>query len=210
MVRGVIFDLDGTLVDAFEGIHETLMHTMRHFGFPEHSFATTKRMVGHGLEELLARAMRPEIVKDAVSFYRAYYKDIAVSTAHPLPGATALLERLHARGTKIALASNKPSFFCRQIVEGKGWGPYFTAVLGPDLVGKHKPDPLMLETALAKLEVAACDALYVGDMTVDLEAARAAKIPVVLVATGSLTAAELRAAGAEDVYDSLDAAFQNR
>ncbi len=204
MVKAVIFDLDGTLVDAFEGIHDSLMHTMRVYGFPLHDFPTTKRMVGHGLEELLAKAMNPEIVPEAILTYRAYYKDIAVSSATPLPGATALLRALHERGVKIALASNKPSYFCKQIVEGKGWGTYFNAVLGPDLVGATKPSPIMLLAALDALGVRKEDALYVGDMTVDLEAARAAELRVVLVATGSMTRAELVAAGANDVRDGLD------
>ena len=203
MVKAVLFDLDGTLVDAFEGIHESLMHTMGVYGFPLHDFPTTKGMVGHGLEELLAKAMSPEVVPEAILTYRAYYKDIAVSSATPLPGATELLRTLHERGIKIALASNKPSYFCRQIVDGKGWGPYFNAVLGPDLAGATKPSPIMLQAALKALNVEAQDALYVGDMSVDLEAARAANIRVVLMTTGSMTRSELIAAGAEDVRDHL-------
>jgi HAD superfamily hydrolase (TIGR01509 family) len=204
VVKAVIFDLDGTLVDAFGGIHESLMHTMRVFGFVPHPFEATKRMVGHGLQELLARAMNPQIAAEALTVYRAHYKDIAVSSALPLPGADALLKDLHAQGNLLALASNKLSTFCRQIVDGKGWGSYFDVVLGPDTAGAAKPHPVMLQRALEALRVSADEALYVGDMTIDLETARAAKVKVALVATGSLSKDELIAAGAEIVLDSLE------
>jgi phosphoglycolate phosphatase len=207
VVSAVVLDLDGTLIDAFDGIHDALSHTMRALGFAEQPFLATKRMVGHGLEALLVRAMgpKPEVLAQAVPIYRARYAQIALSSAKPLPGAERLLRTLHGRGVGLALASNKPSYFSRQILDGLGWGAWFTSVLGPDVVGAPKPAPVMLERALSDLRARTQDAVYVGDMTVDLETARAAQVRAILVATGSMSREELVAAGADTVLDSLEA-----
>jgi HAD superfamily hydrolase (TIGR01509 family) len=203
VVKAALFDLDGTLIDAFEGIHECLSHTMQELGFAPLSFVVTKRMVGHGLEHLLAEAMNKEVVARAVPIYRARYAQIAVSSAKPLPYAEELLHKLSADGVRVGIASNKPSYFSRQIVEGLGWGLFVDAIKGPDVVAAPKPDPVMIHALLEELGVPAADALYVGDMTIDLETARAAGVDVVLVATGSMNAEELRAAGAPRVEANL-------
>ncbi len=208
--RAVIFDLDGTLIDAFMGIHDALSHTMSTLGFAPLSFPETKRLVGHGLEHLLAHAMSPDVVARAVPVYRARYAEIAVTSALPLPGAAEHLARLAAAGVRLAVASNKPSYFSRQIITGLGWDDWVSEIRGPDQVVEPKPHPAMIESLLDAFAAAPGDALYVGDMTVDLETGRRAGIDVVLVSTGSMSEVELRAAGAEHVYPSLSAALSTR
>jgi 2-phosphoglycolate phosphatase len=205
--RAVLFDLDGTLIDSFQGIHEALTHAMSTLGFEPLPFDVVRRMVGHGLEALLSRAfqvdLQSEIVARALPIYRASYADIAVSSARPFAYAGTLLAALHARGVKLGIASNKPSYFSKQIIKGLGWDAFFASVMGPDLVSAPKPDPAMLRALCGELGVSVKDTLYVGDMTVDLETARAADMDVVLVASGSMSAGELCIAGASNVIASL-------
>lgn len=203
--RLVVFDLDGTLIDAFGGIHDAMAHTMRVFGYPPHDFATVKAMVGHGLDELLAKAMSPVLVEATRPVYRARYSEIAVSSALPLAGAARLIEALAARGVVLALASNKPSYFSERILTGLGWRQRFAHVLGPDLAKRTKPDPRMVELILERSGIGAEEALYVGDMTVDLETARACAMPFILVATGSMDFAALSAAAPGRVVPDLAA-----
>ena len=87
--------------------------------------------------------------------------------------------------------------FTRQIVAGLGLAPLFATILGPDDVGRPKPDPAMVLEALRRLEVSAEVAVYVGDMAIDVQAGRAAGVPVWLVPGGAADPAEAVSAGAD-------------
>ena len=102
-----------------------------------------------------------------------------------LPGAAELLRLLHGRGLRLGVCSNKPVAFTRDLVTYLGLAPLLDAVLGPEDVAHPKPAPDMLLAALQRLNVAAAEALYVGDMSVDVQTARGAGVAVWVVATGS-------------------------
>jgi HAD superfamily hydrolase (TIGR01509 family) len=102
-----------------------------------------------------------------------------------MPGAADALRRLHGRGLLQGLCSNKPVAFTRELVTFLGVADCLDVALGPEDVGRPKPAPDMLLAALSRLRVAAADALYVGDMVVDIETARAAGVAVWVVPTGS-------------------------
>ncbi|HEY1191774.1 MAG TPA: HAD-IA family hydrolase, partial [Gemmata sp.] len=90
------------------------------------------------------------------------------------------------RGLKLAVCSNKRVEFTRELVRALGLAPYFAHVLGPDDVqDRAKPDPAMLLEGLRRLDVSAPEAVYVGDMVVDVRTARAAGVPVWFVPTGT-------------------------
>src|SRR4051812_13938952 len=123
--------------------------------------------------------------------------------ARLLPGAVEAMAALAAAGLKLAVCSNKLRPFTAQLLEGLGLSVHIAAVLGPDDVAHPKPAPDMLNAALARLDVTAAGALYIGDMTVDIECARAAGVPVWVVPTGSQSRDQLAAAGPDRVLDSL-------
>ena len=95
----------------------------------------------------------------------------------------------------MSVASNKPARFGRRILEELGLLAHLDAVHGPDTVGRHKPDPAMLGACLLSMGLRTRDALYVGDMPLDVESACHAEVPVVLIAGGSSTRDELEATG---------------
>jgi phosphoglycolate phosphatase len=112
-----------------------------------------------------------------------------------MPGVSDAVATLARRGYRLAVCSNKRVEFTRNLVDELGLSPAIAEVLGPeDVGGRAKPDPAMLLEALRRLGDSPAEAVYVGDMAVDVLAARAAGVPVWLVLGG--------AAGQESAEDS--------
>jgi phosphoglycolate phosphatase len=123
---------------------------------------------------------------EAVALYRTHHPAVMISGTSLFPGVADTLAELHRRGYRLAVCSNKLSGFTKQIATALRVAPHFRAVLGPDDVGVPKPDPAMLLEALRRLEVSrGGEAVYVGDMAIDVYAGRAAGLPVWLVMGGA-------------------------
>jgi len=194
-VRGLVFDLDGTLVDSYEAITASLNYARSEFDLPALSLSTVRERVGRGLESLVAELVGPRYVERAVPAFRRRYAEVFDGMTRALPGVVTTLERLHHAGYPMVVATNKPARFAEPILRGLGMLPFLRGVLGPDVSGVTKPDPGMLRQAFRLLDVPAAGAAYVGDMVLDVESAARAEVPVILVAGGSSSSAELRATG---------------
>lgn len=203
--RTILFDLDGTLVDSYEAIHESLSFAMAEKGLVPLSYAEVRRMVGRGLEVLVGEAMGEENVEDGVRLFRQRYRTIFLGKTRLLPGAREALGRLHGAGRRLAVCSNKPGYFSTDILAHLGVGHCFGAVLGPEHTSRPKPDPEMLHLALERLAASPREALYVGDMPMDVDVARAAGVAVAVVPTGSASREELEQAAPDLLLDDLAA-----
>jgi phosphoglycolate phosphatase len=102
----------------------------------------------------------------------------------------------------MSVASNKPARFSGPILDHFGLGQLFDAVEGPDTAGSTKPDPVMIRRCLAAMEVAPAEAVYVGDMVLDVESGDQAGVGVLLVAGGSSPLESLGRTG-RPVLDSI-------
>ncbi len=200
----VVFDLDGTLLDSYAAIHECLSLVLDAFGRPRVAPEETRRMVGHGLEALVARAVGAENVAEGVRIFRERYAVAGPESSVLLPGADEATRRLREAGIPLAIASNKPARFSREILEGLGLLGRFAFVGGPDDGFPPKPAPHMVFMALATTGAKGAESVYVGDMPVDVLTARAASIPVVGVPSGSASEEELRAAGPDVLIAHLN------
>lgn len=208
-VRGLVFDLDGTLVDSYHAIAESLNHARERSHLPPLPVALVRRRVGRGLEQLIAELVGPERVEEGVRAFRERYAEVFAAGTTALPGVPRTLAGLAASGYRMAVASNKPARFSRPILEHLGLAAHIEAVLGPDIVGAAKPEPPMILGCLERLGLTPADAVYVGDMVLDVESAARAGLPVVLVPGGSATASELGATGQTvlGTFDDLGALF---
>jgi len=191
LIRGIIFDFDGTLIDSYEAITESLNHVRSAFALPGYAVEQVRPMVGHGLEKLIAEAIGPERVDEGVRLFRQSYAQLCERKTSILPQVKQTLDALDGRGYQMAIASNKPSYFARDILKALEMEHLFVEVLGPNDVERPKPDPEMLETIIMRIGLSPEETVYVGDMPLDVEVGRRAGVAVYAVPTGSASRDDL-------------------
>jgi phosphoglycolate phosphatase len=201
--RAVLFDFDGTLADSYAAITASVNHVLQYHGRPALTEQYVRTLVGHGLEQLML-AILPEI-DPAVGarLYREHHPTVMESHTKLLPGVIDGLAALKQAGIKLGVCSNKPAYFTRALLGMLKIDAYFDVVLGPDDVGAAKPDPAMLLKALEKLGVPKEEALYIGDMEVDIDTGRRAGVETWVMPTGSQDEATLRAANAIRIFPGM-------
>jgi 2-phosphoglycolate phosphatase len=192
--RAALFDFDGTLADSFAAITASTNHVRVSYGLPPLAEAEVRAYVGYGLDNLMADLVPVAPVDEAVARYREHHATVMVPQTRLMPGAAEAIPELARRGLRLGVCSNKRVEFTRELVRSLGLNEYFACVLGPDDVGgRAKPDPAMLLEGLTRLGISASEALYIGDMIVDVRTARAAGVPVWVVSsdgTGEFVPAE--------------------
>jgi 2-phosphoglycolate phosphatase len=186
--RAVLFDFDGTLADSYPAITASVNHVRALHGLGPLSEPEVRRHVGYGAGHLLQKTVPVSDLEANAAAYRAHHPSVLRSGTRLLPGASEALQHLNRVGLKLAVCSNKPVTFTRDLLDILQVAQYFDAVLGPENVAHPKPAPDMLRAVLDRLHVKAGEALYVGDMDVDVRTARAAGVAVWVVPTGSCAA----------------------
>ena len=204
----LLFDLDGTLADSFAAIRDALNAGLREHGLGEYDLAWVRTHVGRGAAELVRDAVGAEndeaLRRSVGTRFGAHYREIYLDQTPPLPGAGDVLAFVAARvGGKVAVISNKYEELSRAWLAHWGLAPHVAVVVGPETYGVRKPDPGALVPVLEDFGVSPADALLVGDMQVDVAAARAAGVPMLAVQSDPAAAEALRVAGAVDVLPAV-------
>lgn len=184
-VRGVVFDLDGTLIDGYAGIATAVNAARDAFGLPAMTTDDVRGRVGLGLSHLMNDVLGPKRASEGATIFRGVYDRVCVDQTRPVPELRATLTALRARGFRMSVASNKPATFSIRILERLRLRPLFDTIEGPETAGAVKPDPAMIVACLRAMGVGNDEARYVGDMAIDAEAGARAGVPVLLVCGGS-------------------------
>ncbi|MEN8165355.1 MAG: HAD family hydrolase [Acidobacteriota bacterium] len=199
----LIFDLDGTLVDSFPAIELGLNLALAEFDLDPINLEWVHRNVGHGAKKLIgaipSNGIPPETILNR--FKQCFY-EVHLENSPPLPGVNDTLLRL-ARNHTLAIASNKPLPWVEELLDHHAWTPLMAVIAGPETVGAFKPDPKMLEHIFEITAYGPDDALFVGDMPVDVETGINAGIPVIGVTTGASSRESLLQAGCTAVLHSV-------
>ena len=200
----LIFDLDGTLVDSYEPITESLNYVRTAFGLRPKTLDEVRLEVGRGLDSLVRDNIGEERTEEGVRLFRARYRKVFREGTRLLPGVGATVRELARRAVPMAITSNKPAYFSREIVEHLGFGGAFVGIIGPEMVEHPKPDPEMVRMAIALIDRPDAEVLYVGDMRIDIDTCRRAGIAVCAIASGSETREILAAARPDIMIDRFE------
>ena len=198
---GIIFDLDGTLLDTIEDLADSMNQVLTDLGFPTHTLGAYKTFVGEGVEALIRRALpkdqlRSELLDQCLGAFREEYSRRWENKTRPYAGIPELLDHLTGLGLKMAILSNKLDHFTRIMVARLLPRWQFDPVFGARPSVPKKPDPAgALEIAEA-LHLAPDHFIYLGDTGIDMKTASAAGMVPVGVLWGFRPADELRAQGA--------------
>ncbi len=188
----VIFDLDGTLVNAYPAIIRSFNFTMQKFNYPLQSDAVIRRAVGWGDGNLLKPFVAREDLKRVLSVYRRHHKKSLVKYTRLFPSVKMVLSYLQNKGYKLAVASNRPTQFSWILIRHLGLQGYFSYVLCGDKLRYGKPHPQILQMIMQKLSSPSEKTIYVGDMAIDAQAGKRAKVKTIIVTTGSSKLSEIR------------------
>src|SRR5947209_19524672 len=165
-LQAFIFDFDGTLVDSYQAITASVNHVRAAHNLPPLGEPEVRRCVGRGPAYLLEHTVPGADLDNDMARYRAHHPSVLRSGTRLLPGVAETLSILKKSGLHLAVCSNKPRDFTRELLDFLGLAPLMEAVFGPEDAARIKPAPDMLLAALQQLNVAPAEALYVGDMVV--------------------------------------------
>src|SRR5271163_244690 len=174
LVRALIFDLDGTLIDSKQDLIHSVNAMLRELGRRELAEETISGYIGHGAPQLVARALGDGCTEEerqrALQFFLGYYEVHKMDTACAYPGVAETLEKL--ANMPMAVLTNKPVRISVRILDAMGLSKYFRAIYGGNSFETKKPDPLGARTILKELGAEPREALFVGDSEVDIQTAR--------------------------------------
>jgi len=178
-----LFDLDGTLVDSSAGVIRAFHCAQAEFGEAPADATAIRSRIGYPFEETVARL-------SAIPFsgFLTAFRREAMASMHSdsflLPGVRQLLHMLELRGHRLAIVTSKRRDNAQQILAHLGVADCFEVIVGADSAARIKPDPAPIIAALTALGTTLQETLMVGDTRNDIEAARAAGMPVIAVASG--------------------------
>ncbi|WP_139538983.1 phosphoglycolate phosphatase [Klebsiella spallanzanii] len=198
-IRGVAFDLDGTLVDSAPGLTAAVDNALYALELPVAGEERVVTWIGNGADVLMQRALtwarqervtlraaqgKPSVDHDDIpvaeqqailrKLFDRYYAEVAEEGSFLFPAVADTLGALHAKGLPLALVTNKPTPFVAPILESLDIAKYFSVVIGGDDVKNKKPHPDPLLLVAEKLGLAPAELLFVGDSRNDIQAAKAA------------------------------------
>lgn len=190
--RLIIFDLDGTIVDAYKAIEKSLNFTLESLGYPAVDTSSVRRAVGWGDKNFIIRFVKTKDVNKALKIYRSHHKISLLKYSRLIQGARRILGFLKKQDYKLAIASNRPRRFTNIIVRHLGLQQYFDVVVCAKNKDDIKPNPNLLLRIIKKLKVKKEHVFYVGDMAIDVSAGKNAGIDTVAVLGGSSTKSQLK------------------
>jgi phosphoglycolate phosphatase len=212
-LKGLLFDLDGTLFDTLADITAALNAAVESRRWQPFGAEEVRCMIGRGSPILIQRAAAARrrtldagAEEHLLQLFFQHYEALehsGSSSAVPYPGAANILSRLHSDGIRTAVVTNKQRRFAAALIESRGFAAWIDVIVGGDSCVRRKPDPQPLLFACDALSLSWAECLMVGDSSNDVEAARGAGMPVICVTYGYNEGRDPSTLGCDALIDSL-------
>lgn len=203
-VKGVVFDMDGTLLNTLPDLTALTNAVLSDFGYPTHTEEAIRGFIGDGVRVLMMRAMPDSATDDekeaALAEWKSRYREFGRRKTVPYPNTIEMLEGLKSKGVKLGVLSNKFDAAVKDLA-----GFYFPATFdvakGESPTCPRKPDPTGLFASIQEIGLNPSQVAYVGDSAGDMKTAKAAGAMAIGVPWGYQAVDRLVSAGADMVID---------
>ncbi len=188
----LIFDLDGTISDSYQGIDRAFRHALTKLDHAEATRNAYHEFIGAPLPNAFSMLLEipVEETKAAVDYFREYYSVSGWKENELYDGILPLLSNLREQGHTLAVATNKPTFFAEKILNHFGADHYFDCIVGQELGYVPSKKAALIQKVLSNLNHT--EGVYIGDSVFDIEAGKACNMPVIAVGYGFGTEQELK------------------
>lgn len=202
--KGIIFDMDGTILNTIEDITDSINYALNIYGYPTHSIDSVKKALGNGGRNLVNRLVPKDLGEQETllvfHLYQSYYNEHSANKTRPYDGIIDLLIELKKRNYVLGVVSNKFQHLVTDLNKEMFLG------LFDDAIGERKgipikPAPDMINHILGELNLNHDEVLFIGDSEVDIMTAQNASLACVGVTWGFRDRDELIKAGAKDLID---------
>lgn len=203
-VKGVVFDMDGTLLNTLPDLTALTNAVLSDLGYPTHTEEAIRGFIGDGVRALMMRAM-PDSASDdekeaALAEWKSRYQEFGRRKTVPYPNIIEMLEGLKSKGVKLGVLSNKFDAAVKDLAAF-----YFPATFdvakGESPTCPRKPDPTGLLASIQEIGLNPSQVVYIGDSAGDMKTAKAAGAMPIGVSWGYQTVDRLVSAGADMVID---------
>lgn len=205
--KAAIFDMDGTILDTLQDLHNTLNYALKINGLPERTIDETRAFVGNGIRRLVELGVpvgtSSEQIEEVFRIFNEHYAVHCKDCTKPYDGIIDLVQNIRKQGIRTAVVSNKTDYavqaLCTEFFDG-----VFDASLGVTDRIRRKPAADMVEVILERMGCRKEDAVYIGDSEVDLMTAENAKMDCIAVTWGFRSEDHLVREGAEVIVSDMD------
>ncbi len=203
--KGVIFDLDGTLVNSLEDIADAMNTVLQNLNYPTHGYEDYQYFIGSGLRNLVSKSL-PENHNDENQIERCYdlmveiYRDNCTNQTKPYDGIVELLDELKSRNLKLSVFSNKADALTKEITAFL-FPDYFNPIVGLSIESLKKPNPFEAVEISKSWGLQPEEMIFVGDSGIDMQTATNANMLAIGVLWGYRPEEELIENGAKYILN---------
>lgn len=187
MIKTVLFDLDGTLLNTLTDLSNSVNYALNSHHLPQRTELEVRSFLGNGIHNLIEKSVPEntpsELLEDVFQSFKSYYLQHGLDSTAPYPGIMSLLKALQQKSVKMAIISNKVDTAVQQLNK-KFFSDYIGIAIGEKPQIRRKPAPDSVLLAIKALDANPATTLYVGDSEVDYETAHSAGIRCALVTWG--------------------------